>query len=115
MNKKTPSNLDKYEKMESQIKQWRDAHPRATLTEIEEAVEKELAELREAVVESLVQEGEDSAREQEAPLCPHCQSKMVKNGKKKRRLKTKEGKTITLERQQMRCLTCGMTLFPPGQ
>lgn len=113
MNKKTPSNLDKYEKMESQIRQWRDVNPRATLTEIEEAVEKELAELREAVVESLVQEREES--EQGTPLCPHCQSKMVKNGKKKRRLKTKEGKSITLERQQMRCLTCGMTLFPPGQ
>ncbi|MCB9420698.1 MAG: transposase family protein [Ardenticatenaceae bacterium] len=112
MNKKTSSDLDKYEKMESQIRQWRDAHPKATLTEIEEAVEKELAELREAVVESLVQE-EDT--EWETLLCPHCQSKMVKNGKKKRRLKTKEGKTITLERQQMRCLTCGMTLFPPGQ
>jgi len=112
MNEKTPTHLDKYEKMESQIRQWRDAHPKATLTEIEVAVEKELAELREALVTSLAQEGEAAGRE--AALCPHCQTSMVKNGKKKRRLQTKAGKTIKLERQQMRCLRCGMTLFPPG-
>lgn len=113
MNEKSPANLDKYEKMETQIRQWRDANPKATLTEIEEAVEKELAELREVIVTSLAQEEEEMERE--APLCPHCQTKMVKNGKKKRRLKTKEGKTITLDRQQMRCPHCGMTIFPPGR
>lgn len=113
MNEKTPPNLDKYEKMESQIRQWRNANPKATLTEIEEAVEKELAELREAMVASLAQAREE--KEREASLCPHCQTKMVKNGQKRRTLKTKEGKTITLKRQQMRCLHCGMTLFPPGQ
>lgn len=113
MNEKPPSNLDKYEKMENQIRQWRDANPKATLTEIEEAVEKGLAELRETMVTSLAQEGEE--KEWEAPLCPHCQTKMVKNGKKKRRLKTKEGKTIILDRQQMRCPHCGMTIFPPGR
>jgi hypothetical protein len=39
---------------------------------------------------------------------------MVKNGRRKRQLHSKEGQTIQLERQQWRCLSCGTTLFPPG-
>ena len=111
MKKQKDPNLDKYENMESQIRRWRQEHPKATLTEIEEAVERELAKLREAIVEGMVQaEGDE---EREAMVCPNCQTEMVKNGKKERRLKTKEGKTITLKRQQLRCLQCGMTIFPP--
>ena len=112
MKKQTELKLDKYEEMEVQIKRWRQEHPKATLTEIEEAVERELAKLREAIVAGLAQEGEEEGGE--ATLCPNCQREMVKNGKKARSLKTKEGKTITLKRQQMRCLECGMTIFPPG-
>ena len=64
------------------------------------------------VVSELAQAGEES--EAEAPPCPACGEAMVKNGRRKRRLKSKEGKTLQLERQQWRCLGCGTTLFPPG-
>jgi transposase-like protein len=86
--------------------------PQATLTEIEEAVEAELAQLRKQLVEEMVQEKATGPRAE--PDCPQCGQKMVKNGRRQRKLKSKEGQTIQLDRQQWRCLTCGTTLFPPG-
>lgn len=94
------------------MRQWRRANPQATLTEIEEAVEAELAQLRRALVTELAQAGESSLPE--APPCARCGRAMVKNGQKNRRLRTKEGQTLELRRQQWRCLRCGTTLFPPG-
>lgn len=94
------------------MNQWRQAHPKATLTEIEEAVEAELAELRRQLVQEMVQEGADA--KSEVPDCPQCGQAMVKNGRRKRKLRAKEGQTIELERQQWRCPACGTTLFPPG-
>lgn len=93
------------------MRQWRQAHPQATLTEIEETVEAELAHLRKQIVEAMVQEAAAGAPEE--PACPQCGEKMVRNGRR-RKLKGKEGQTIELERQQWRCLSCGATLFPPG-
>ncbi len=94
------------------MSQWQQANPDATLTEIEEAVELELAQLRKRLVERMVREKE--ARSQEAPNCPQCGEKMVKNGRRGRKLKGKEGQEIELDRQQWRCLSCGATFFPPG-
>ncbi len=95
-----------------QMRQWRQANPKATLTEIEEAVEAELAELRRQLVQEMVQE--EAGAKPEVPDCPQCGQAMVKNGRRKRKLQTKEGQTVQLERQQWRCLACGTTLFPPG-
>ena len=99
---------DLAEKMQA----WSRANPKATLTEIEIAVDSELAKLRRTIVENIAQTRE--AVEQISHECPQCGSQMVKNGKKTRKLKAKEGQAIELERQQRRCLNCGMTLFPPG-
>lgn len=94
------------------MSQWRQANPKATLTEIEEAVEGELAQLRRQLVEEMVQE--EGMVGQDVPECPKCGQAMVKSGRRKRKLKSKEGQTVTLDRQQWRCLSCGATLFPPG-
>ena len=112
MSKKTnPMNLSS-EGLAEKMRQWRKEHPKATLTEIEEAVDKEWAQLRQEIVKELAQ---GASTEEEALLkCPQCSELMVKNGKKKRKLTMKGGKQVTIERQQMRCLGCGMTLFPPG-
>lgn len=100
------------DELADKLKAWREANPKATLTEIEEAVEAELAKIRSEWVTELAQAGEKS--ETEAPQCPQCGRTMVKNGRRKRHLKSKEGQTLQLERQQWRCLSCGTTLFPPG-
>jgi transposase-like protein len=114
MNKKQTSQIEVpvSDELAAKLKAWRQANPRATLTEIEEAVEAELAKVRKELVTELAQAGEES--EGEAPHCPRCGQEMVRNGRRKRRLKSKEGQTLQLERQQWRCLECGTTLFPPG-
>jgi uncharacterized protein with PIN domain len=112
MDEKQTTPEEMPDEVAAKLKAWRQAHPRATLTEIEEAVEAELAKIRNEWVAELAQAGEES--ETETPSCPQCGEAMVKNGRRTRRLKSKEGNTLQLERQQWRCLECGTTLFPPG-
>jgi rubrerythrin len=100
------------DELADKLSHWRQANPKATLTEIEEAVEAELAKIRKELVTTLAQAGEKS--DSESPHCRQCRRVMVRNGRKKRHLKSKEGQTIQLERPQWRCLECGTTLFPPG-
>lgn len=108
-NKDTPQKADP-EALTEKMRQWRKANPQATLTEIEEAVEAGLAQLRRQLVEEMVKE--EAAELDGEPACPHCGEKMVKNGQRQRKLQSKEGQTIHLKRQQWRCLSCGATLFP---
>lgn len=112
MNEKQLSPQDMDNEIKHKMSQWRQANPKATLTEIEEAVDEELGKLRGHLVAMMAQTREDPAGE--APTCAACGQEMVRNGRKKRKLKAKEGRTLELERQQWRCLGCGATLFPPG-
>jgi len=113
MKTEQSSNLEELSNnLAEKMQAWSQANPKATLTEIEIAVVSELAKLRRTIVESIAQSRE--AVEQISHECPQCGSQMVKNGKKRRKLKAKEGQTIEFERQQLRCLNCEMTLFPPG-
>jgi len=112
MDEKQTSQQEQPDELTRKMHQWRQTNPKATLTEIEEAVEAELAQLRKQLVEEMVQEKVSGL--QGEPDCPQCGEKMVKNGRRQRKLKSKEGQTIQLDRQQWRCLSCGATLFPPG-
>lgn len=112
MDKKQKPQEEQADELSHKMRQWRQANRKATLTEIEEAVEAELAQLRKQLVEEMVQE--EAVSSQEVPDCAQCGQKMVKNGRRQRKLKSKEGQTIQLDRQQWRCLSCGTTLFPPG-
>jgi hypothetical protein len=93
------------------IAEWQEGNAKATLTEMEIAIDGELHKLRSQIIKRLVKERESKEATNQA--CPNCGRKMGKNGKKKRQLKTKGGETVDFERQQMRCFHCGMTLFPP--
>ncbi len=90
--------------------QWQQANPKATLTEIEMAIETELAQLRKQLVEEMVEK--KAATVTEKPDCLQCGGKMVKNGRRQRKLKEKERQTIELNRQQWRCLPGETSLFP---
>lgn len=103
---------DEIAEMLAKIQEWERGNPEATLTEIEEAVDAELAGLRKVLIESVV--NKEKAGESEKVSCPRCGQAMMKNGQKKRELKSKGGEKIAIEREQMRCHHCGMTLFPPG-
>jgi transposase-like protein len=112
MDEKQPPSEEQVDEISQRMSRWQQANPDATLTDMEEAVEVELAQLRKRLVEAMVREKEVTS--QEEPDCPHCGQRMVKNGRRQRILKGKEGETIALERQHWRCLSCGATLFPPG-
>lgn len=100
------------DELSRKMSQWQQENPQATLTDMEEAVEAELAQVRKQLVEKMLAERESAT--QEVPRCPSCGQEMVKNGWRQRKLKSKEGQTLELNRQQWRCLSCGETLFPPG-
>lgn len=112
MDEKQTPNEEQSDELARKMNQWQEANPNATLTEMEEAVESELAKVRKRLVEEMVRKKE--AATQEMPDCPQCGERMAKNGRRKRKMKGKEGQTIELDRQQWRCLSCGATLFPPG-
>jgi RNase P subunit RPR2 len=105
---------EKIEEVREKMRAWRRSNPNATLTEIEEAVEAELARLQQELVEELAGKAEIRESEEKEYLCPACQTPMQRNGKKKRRLRSKGKQVIELNREQLRCPACGMTLFPPG-
>ena len=98
------------EEMLKRLKKWEAENEDADLTQMEEAIDGELAAVRKHLLQQMAQEGE---KKEGRPTCPNCGGKMMRNGQKKRELRTKNGEKISLEREQMRCHHCGMTLFPP--
>jgi hypothetical protein len=102
-----------FEEAKANIREWRRQKPEATLTEIEEAIEGELARLQRQLVEEVANGTEKIEIEGMEHLCPACQTLMRRNGKKRRRLRSKGDQVIELKREQMRYPACGMTLFPP--
>lgn len=109
---------DLQEKINAAIAEWRREHPEATLTEIEEAVDERLAEVRTEMVEDLAHEGQTAdlkrLAKEERPRCPGCGRPAAANGKGRRKLKTFQGQTIELERDQAYCTHCEVTFFPSG-
>ncbi len=105
---------DKFAQTEAKLRGWQEQKGVATLTEIEEAVDKELGQLRRQLISELAEGVEATVSEEKESLCPVCQTPMQGNGRKKRRLRTKENQLIELNREQRRCPSCGLTLFPPG-
>ena len=93
------------------IEEWQVENPKATLSEMERAVDAEMNKVRSQIMKRLVEERE--RQEEKEQLCPNCGRKMGKNGRRNRQLKTKGNETIEFERQQFRCSGCGMTRFPP--
>ncbi len=95
---------------------WRGEHPKATLAEIEAETDRQLAAVRARMIQDAAQASAaaEMGAESERPTCPNCGVEMVKNGKRKRRVTTRQEQTIQLERQSMKCPQCGAGFFPPG-
>lgn len=98
--------------------EWRMLHPKATLREIEQEVDKRLARLRARLVQDAAAASSrrewSGQGEQDRPRCPACGSVLVARGKRKRHLQTAGGQQIELERNYGTCPTCGGGFFPPG-
>ncbi|MCB0019030.1 MAG: YgiT-type zinc finger protein [Anaerolineales bacterium] len=103
------------EEVEKGMKEWRAAHPKATLREIEKELDERLSQLRaKLLTESAMTSEAANWEKEEAPVCPECGQKMEKRGEEKRRLKTGDGKEIELKRQYASCPACGAGFFSSG-
>lgn len=106
------------ERVNEAIESWRRDHPEATLTEIEEAVDVRIAEMRAQMIQDVAHTGRSAKisnwSKEERPKCPRCGQSVVANGTGVRKLKTTHGQQIKLERQQGYCQSCGLTFFPSG-
>jgi hypothetical protein len=96
--------------------EWRQQNPKATFRAIEEELDRRLAELRVRMLADLAVASESADWEPgtKAAVCPKCGAELVGNGKKKRKLQTRGGREVELEREYGICPQCGQGIFPPG-
>jgi hypothetical protein len=97
---------------------WRAAHPQATLTEIELAVEAAVQRLRAHYLAEVVAPtpGTDpSAVPAPPPGCPHCGGVLQPRGRRTRAVLTPgQPDPVHLARPYCVCAGCGAGVFPPG-
>jgi YgiT-type zinc finger domain-containing protein len=80
-----------------------------SLSEMEDLVGTLEVELRQAVMQTLVEESQA-----EGPgLCPACGGKLRHKGKRRKQVVTVRGE-VTVERDYYVCTECGAGHFPPG-
>ena len=105
----------KSEQVAQVMRAWRQAHPTATLAEIEAAVDEQMNQLRVRMIEEVAQASplEQGASDQETRRCPQCGERMQVRGRHQRRLQTQGEQTVTLTRQYQSCPSCGYSFFPP--
>ncbi len=100
------------------IKEWRLQHPKATLKEMEEAVDAGLARARARLLEDLALANEatkvSSDPRDGGPRCPKCTHPLESRGTHTRSLTTHYNQAISLKRSYGVCPACGAGLFPPG-
>ena len=101
-----------------EVESWRREHKKATLTEIENTVDSELARLRAKMIEDLAMTSELAdlramARE-ERPKCPQCGRPVAANGRQKRELTTDHEQQVELKRSKAYCRHCKLSFFPSG-
>ena len=104
----------------SGMKEWRMAHPRATMEEMERESAQRLAKLQAQMVQDMAMASgmadvpAAKERGEEGPRCPECGGVMRARGKHRRRLTSAYNQTVDLERSYMECPTCKIGIFPPG-
>lgn len=96
--------------------EWRQENRKATFRMIEEELDRRLADLRVRMLADLAVNSASADWESgtEAAVCPKCGAELVANGKKKRKLQTRGGREVELEREYGVCPKCGQGIFPPG-
>jgi ribosomal protein S27AE len=95
---------------------WREQHPTATLTEIEDDLDRRLHGMRARLLEDAAVRSAAAGVGATAtrPVCPTCGTPMQADGTEVRRLTTTGDEVLTLTRAHARCPACGSGLFPPG-
>lgn len=94
--------------MAADLRTWRRAHPEATLTEIEQALDARLDVARAALLAEVAADVPD-----DAPRCPGCGGRLVRRGTRTRTLRTRGDAPVPLSRPAWSCSACGVGLSPP--
>lgn len=90
------------------LRVWRRAHPDATLTEIERALDERLDAARAGLLAEVAGDITD-----EEERCPDCGERLVRRGTRTRTLRTRGDVPLELTRAYLRCPACGAGLSPP--
>lgn len=91
------------------MRQWRQAHPEATLTELERELERHWHTRRVALLAEVVQAGPEPL-----DVCPSCGTPLVRRGEHDRTVRSAGDQPIVLHRPYAWCPVCQAGLFPPG-
>jgi hypothetical protein len=104
------------EEVNAGIAEWREGHPRATFRAIESEVDRRLDELRAKILSDTANLGASAewVEGSDGPMCLHCGVELVGKGKKRRKLQTRGGNDVEIEREYGVCPECGQGIFPPG-
>lgn len=98
---------------------WRAAHPKATLSEIETALDEQLNRLRARMLADLALASTaadvPAVTGEERLRCRACGVVLQARGQSERRLLTQGGAEVPLQRTYVTCPTCGDGTFPPGR
>lgn len=98
---------------------WREAHPRASLTQIEDAVFEAMQRLQAQALQQVVLASAvaDVAAQPvaERPTCPTCRGRLEPRGRQRRRIRpARQRAPLEVDRSYAVCTECGAGLFPPG-
>lgn len=105
-----------FEEVDVGMREWRRAHPRATLTEIERALDERWAKVRAGMLSELAQASaaaDFGGAGADRPRCPDCGVPLQARGKHPRDLRTHGDQVLHLERDYGECSRCGSAFFPP--
>jgi hypothetical protein len=94
--------------VEAEFRAWRADHPEATLTQIEEALDRRLTTARAAL---LAEVAVDAPERDE--WCSACGERLVRRGTQTRTLRTAGDAPLALTRSYLTCPACGAGVFPP--
>ena len=97
------------------VAQWRVAHPKATLAEIEQTVDDQMNRLRAQLIEQAAQASATAESEANQGLvCEQCGQALQARGRARRKWQTQGGQQVEVERTYVTCPQCGGGFFPPG-
>lgn len=92
----------------AKLSAWQAAHPEATLTDLETILDQHLDAVRASVLSTAANACPT------ATTCPACGHALTRRGTRSRKVVTRGGEALALERAYLTCPECGDGLFPPG-